>query len=462
MTKADGTATCLVHLLVPDATRQLVLVADGPGSAASAAGTPALPMLSFAAEPDVPDVLEAITVVDPQAVPPLRLSELPTDTDESAGGSGDADGQSIALLVEFDGILAEAPAGYDWCRAEEAARRVEPTSVRVAVTAWLHERDHGWSPRRPVWSRPGWYVEASAWMVEQMSLAGMPATSAPRLHHVWDLSVVLRVASAQGAVFLKCSSDVFRHEALVTRALAAVQPEVLPEVVAVEPDQGWLLMRDLGAVELGHQDEALWFEGVVALAGLQRECLGRTAEMTSLGLPTRSLAKLAELARAWSDDDAFLARMPDELRTRWQAAVPALLEDCQRLDEIGPGSSVLHGDFHPWNVAFDSGRTRIFDWTDACVSHPFIDLATYVFRTKDRGVRRQLMDSYLASWQGLLPERELAEAGRLALVVGALNQVQTYRMLIPTLMSGDVMANADVSWVERTLARRELGLGAPS
>jgi Ser/Thr protein kinase RdoA (MazF antagonist) len=221
-------------------------------------------------------------------------------------------------------------------------------------------------------------------------------------------------------------------------------------------------MRDLGAAELGKQNEAMWFKGVVALAGLQQEWLGHTAELTAMGLPTRSLTKLAELTHDWSDDDEMVARMPPELQARWEATAPALEEDCLRLDGIGPGSSILHGDFHPWNVTFGADVTRTFDWTDACVSHPFLDLATYVFRTKQTDIRRQLMDSYLARWHQHLPDAELAEAGRLALIVGALNQVQTYRTLIPTLMTGDVLHDADIDWVKRALTRRELGLDSPT
>jgi hypothetical protein len=463
MTARDDAPACLAYLLVPDATRQHVLVAAGADSTAPASETLTLPVLSFDAEPSVRDVLAAIDPVDPQTVLPLRISEL---VDESAAAPGDSTGtdeEQMPLLVEFDAVLAEAPACYSWRGVDTAATgRMAPSSARAAVTAWVYERDNGWSPQRPAWSRPGWHARASAWMVEQMSVAGRPATSAPRLHHVWDLSVVLQAESAQGRLFLKCSAEIFRHECVVTRALAAHQPDLLPEVVAVEPDQGWLLMRDLGAAELGDQDEALWFEGVVALAGLQQEWLGRTAELTALGLPTRSLATLAEVVRSWSEDDEMLARMSAELRARWDAAAPALEEDCLRLDRIGPGSSILHGDFHPWNVTFGAGRTRIFDWTDACASHPFVDLATYVYRAKQPDVRRQLMGSYLARWNEHLPDADLAEAGRLALVVGALDQVQTYRTLRPTLMAGDVMYGADVDWVKRALTRRERGLDSPT
>ena len=99
-----------------------------------------------------------------------------------------------------------------------------------------------------------------------MAADRLPVVDAPRQHQLWGISVVLRATSADGDVFFKCSSEAFRHEAVATQALAGMMPELVPEVIAVDGARGWMLMRDLGAAELGEQDESLWFEGVVAHA----------------------------------------------------------------------------------------------------------------------------------------------------------------------------------------------------
>ncbi|HET7072010.1 MAG TPA: phosphotransferase [Nocardioides sp.] len=74
-----------------------------------------------------------------------------------------------------------------------------------------------------------------------------------------------------------------------------------------------------------------------------------------------------------------------------------MVDSCRRLDAIGPGPTLVHGDFHPWNITFGPDATRVFDWTDAAVSHPFVDLATFVFRTRDLSVRRRLVDTCVAA-----------------------------------------------------------------
>ena len=88
------------------------------------------------------------------------------------------------------------------------------------------------------------------------------------------------------------------------------------------------------------------------------------------------------------------------------------------------------------------------------MSHPFVDLATYVGRTDDAEVRRRLIDTYIDAWSGRHPDAALREAADLALVVGALYQIQTYRALLPTLMRGgadDGLVGGDVGWVKHAL-----------
>ena len=405
------------------------------------------------------EILASIDVSDSVRIPPplrLVLTSSPQAADPPASENGDA-----TLMVEFD-VLGDAPAGWRWLDLNpEVIAGLEPHAVRTAVAAWAHERADGWSPLRPQWSYSGWFADASAWMVDQMAANGRPALGAPRIHQLWGVSVVLVAPSADGNIFFKCSADAFRHEALATQSLAAQTPEFLPEVVAVDAAQGWMLMRDFNAVELGDEDQSLWHEGLLAHARIQQGWLGRTDALVALGLPVRALADLAAWVETTADDVALLGSMPADVRDDWLSAAPALARACRRLDEIGPGPTLVHGDLHPWNVAYGPTTTRVFDWTDAAVSHPFVDLATYVFRTDDPAVRGRLADAYVSAWSTVSPDHTLREAATLALAVGALYQVQSYRALLPTLMgdgADDGLAGADLGWLKRSLMCHKMGL----
>jgi hypothetical protein len=472
MTVAEAEPSCRVSLLVPHPRRVAILVAE----AATPAATPGPPdalriptLLVPGEEPLVSDIVALADVVDSSGPAVLRQvitsssdSEDGADSGADNGGAGES---GLSILVEFDSGSAEPPAGWRWHDLDEdSIARLEPDDTRAAVASWVRERVEGWSPRRPAWSHPGWFARASTWMVEQMAADGRPAVEAPRQHELWGLSVILRAPSAEGDVFFKCSPEAFRSEAALTQALGERMPDLVPEVIAVDRAQGWMLMRDLGADELGEQDESTWHVGVTAHAGIQQTWLGRADELIGIGVPVRSLTDLGVQVEAMTEDTGLMARMTPELRERWRATVPTLTDSCHRLDELGPGPALVHGDFHPWNVVSGARGARVFDWTDAAVSHPFVDLATYIFRTRDISVRRALVDAYVDAWSPWAPEESLREAAALGLVVGTLYQVQTYRALLPTLMrdgADDDLGGADVEWINRSLTRHQLGVESP-
>ena len=159
-----------------------------------------------------------------------------------------------------------------------------------------------------------------------------------------------------------------------------------------------------------------------------------------------------------------MGRLSMDERAAWDAAAPSLSDACRRLAEAGPADTLVHGDLHPYNVSVGAGGARIFDWTDAAVSHPFVDLVTYVSRTPDVSVRRALVDGYLAQWREQLAPARLAHAGELALVAGSLYQLRTYRQLLPTLLPDDrgSIRDGDLQWLRRSLRRLEHGLAGGS
>jgi aminoglycoside phosphotransferase (APT) family kinase protein len=61
-------------------------------------------------------------------------------------------------------------------------------------------------------------------------------------------------------------------------------------------------------------------------------------------------------------------------------------------------------------VVITEGRYVIFDWTDACVAHPFVDLATFFYNfgpaSTDVEVRDRLRDRYLRGWADLMTFNE--------------------------------------------------------
>jgi Phosphotransferase enzyme family len=411
----------------------------------------ALPGVAVAGEATAETIAESVKALLGVSTPILRITAL----EWSAGNP------PTSVLVELEPRDVVAPAHHGWTeiRSLENAR-IHPPEAREALARWIAERAAGPSTLRPVWSRQGWFARASEWMVERLAEAGIPATAVPRIHYMWGLSVVLRAETTAGPAYLKCPAAIFRHEAALTRALAHRVPGFVPVVIAIEPTEGWLLMRDLGQRFLGDQPADHWARGLEVHATIQRALVGSADELVGAGAPSRGLDALAADIPAMVEHPLLAASLTSDERARLDAALPVVVDACRRLDDLGPSATLIHGDLHPWNIAVRVDGFVVFDWSDASIGHPFVDLATYVIRTDDIEARRAMRSAYLARWSEDLPPDRLAVAGDLALTVGAFYQVATYLALLPTLDPDDriPLNSALANWARRGLGYFDRGI----
>jgi aminoglycoside phosphotransferase (APT) family kinase protein len=97
----------------------------------------------------------------------------------------------------------------------------------------------------------------------------------------------------------------------------------------------------------------------------------------------------------------------------------------------------VHGDFHRGNVAIHDDRSVIFDWTDACIAHPFVDLLTFLDMsgppTTDATVRDRLLDRYLESWTDVMPRRDAAALFRRTEPFITMHHVISYQEILTHL-----------------------------
>jgi Ser/Thr protein kinase RdoA (MazF antagonist) len=239
---------------------------------------------------------------------------------------------------------------------------------------------------------------------------------------------------------MKAVFSIFWHEPAVTSELAARHPGLVPDVIATDPGRGWMLLRELTGKQLGETDAAGWSAGLAAMATLQRAWIGKERELRALGAQDRTLAVLARDLEDASDT----ATLPAEVRERYIAALPALR---QRLEELGRSNlpqTLIHGDLHPWNVMLDGESLHIFDWSDACVSHPFFDLATFLPRVAEEDVRTALLDGYLAHWTDYASLDDLRRLFALAEPLAQVHHATSYVRILEALEPDDRWWFADV------------------
>jgi aminoglycoside phosphotransferase (APT) family kinase protein len=141
--------------------------------------------------------------------------------------------------------------------------------------------------------------------------------------------------------------------------------------------------------------------------------------------------------------------------------VPRIRARCAELAGYAVPPSLVHGDLHLSNVARGRAGYLFFDWTDACVAHPFLDLATirrstaFTDLTRSDELRQRLREAYLPVWAAFEPPGRLERVWELATPLAALHQAVSYRSLA-TQPSMDLhMAQATAWWLRQVLA----GLG---
>jgi hypothetical protein len=196
--------------------------------------------------------------------------------------------------------------------------------------------------------------------------------------HVRPWSTLLRVPTADGAVWFKANGPQERHEAALVQVLAEERPDAVPPLVAVDLERGWMLMADAGERlrEIVARERSLerWLDILPLYASVQVDLAPRAEELVSLGVPDLRLAVLP------AKFEAFLEEVgpslgDDEVIDRARALVPWVREASAELAGYGLQETIQHDDFHDGQVFVRDGSYLLMDWGDACVSHPFFTLS---------------------------------------------------------------------------------------
>jgi Phosphotransferase enzyme family len=402
------------RVLVPDPTRLKLLVVAGD--------RPALPSWTLE-DPGFVDSIRTARSAFGITSPFLRLVRMQGEPLRD---------KEFDTLLEFDGASAnwELPEGLGWLPFAAVADELEAGPFGADVAMWAAEVVSGdIPPMRPAWARPGWFEVTTAWLREELARHGRSVRGSFEHLGSWAISCVLAAETDQGRVVLKAVPELFRHEPALTVALATEHPGQTPVVIAALPEKRLLLMEAFGGAPLGDEDASRWGEGLVELARIQQSWIGRRAEAERIRVDDRSLAALERELESIVTDEAASPGLAGADRERLVANLPRYQELIARLAAGPVPETLMHADFHPWNVQRDGDRLVIFDWSDACWGHPFFDVGTFTGRTEDVGAREAMRKAYLAAWADYADPAELRTLLAWATPLTELHLAITWRRL---------------------------------
>ncbi|MCH7653775.1 MAG: phosphotransferase [Chloroflexi bacterium] len=360
-----------------------------------------------------------------------------------------------------------------WFGLEDLPEMGEPDHLEV-VERWLNEAEGSAPDGRAPWCAAGWLDDAATWIGEQLKNAGVSQDGPIEQLRSWSLSCLLRLPTSEGDVYFKAVPSFFRGEPAVMRSLSERYPDLVPPPLAVDVQKGWTLMSDFGGKLLGSIPEVdAWEKSTRAFSRLQVEQSKHVDSWIELGCPDRGLKTLAGMIDTlFQDSDLLMLGAPwgitHEELGRLRAMSLRLKLMCARLADYKVPHSLVHGDLGG-NVVVKGDGFVFFDWTDACISHPFIDTATIVswvfdemeLPTEIGELRVRVRDAYLEPWSEFEPMDRLLEAFEVAQPLGALHQAMTYAWLTSSVAEDarwEVQAGL-VVWLRNLLKMMDGGSG---
>ena len=404
-----------VRAVIADPRARLLLVEDGDRSR--------LPFVEVEGTDDeLPTIRAALAGLTGLETIVLRAIERSVDEERKI--------VEVALELEPLGCATKL-AGTVWQPALELDYLL-PDDDRALVTRYVDDRP---PPERPHWARRGWFSEATLWIEETLAARGRDTTAPIEQISSWCISSILRAETDAGRVFFKATapSPLFVDEGTVTRGLASMFPGRVPMPIAIDPRRRWMLLDDFGPVVGWKADLETRVDVLSTFARLQLETTTRQDELLELGAFDRRPAWLASQIQSLLDAPDL--GLEDDEREQLAALEPRFAEMCERLAAGAVPDALVHGDLHLSNVAGNGDGYVFFDWTDACLTHPFLDMLVVLFE-EDAKLRPSLRDAYLGVWAEVAPEDELLELWALAEPLASLNQAVSYRSIIANVERG--------------------------
>ncbi len=283
------------------------------------------------------------------------------------------------------------------------------------------------------WTQPGWFSQATTWLERQAAIRGWTIQAVEQIRS-WEFSCVLRVLTDEGELYFKALPETYAAEVPLVQQLAAWQPAQVPEVVAADVRRRWVLLRACRGRCL--EDGApltVWQRAARAYADLQVASAPRLDRLRALGCPDRSPSALqAAIGPLLADEAAFLVDQAHGLTSaefeRLRACKPWLEAACAELSASPVPLTLEHGDLWASNVYVGDGEPQFIDWTDACLSHPFLSLGPLLRSAgwdahlqDDSAAVRTIADAYHEGWSTFASPADLRRLLALAEPLAALH-----------------------------------------
>ncbi len=270
--------------------------------------------------------------------------------------------------------------------------------------------------------RPAWDRAVRQWLEGVAQANGLGRVLGLTEIKARSWSMVARVSFERTTAYFKACGRGGRHEPELLGYLQGELAGHTPTVLAADAARCWMLLADAGeplrdAMSMGGQVGVLK-RLLPRYGAMQLASSGSTGRLLAMGLPDRRLARLPGLL-----EDLLASCAPGvpgsraaQLREAVLRRMPALERCCRALGGSEYAAGLDHGDLHTGNVLVKGDSSRIADWGDASVTHPFCSLGVLLetalaeVAESERGrTAAVLVAAYLEPWQRMVPRATLIQ-----------------------------------------------------
>lgn len=327
--------------------------------------------------------------------------------------------------VHFVGVRAAASPG-----TLVAPGELQDAVLARAVAHAVAERDPASTAAstpaaRPDWFRPGWFDRIEAWIDAVLEPTGRRRTGPVDPFRLWSISAVVRVPTDAGVLWCKAPCAFFRAEARIHTSVARLFPELVPVLVAAHEAEGWVLMQPMAGAEETERPDGSALRVARRWAAAQRAAITHVPTLLAAGLTHRDAETTIVAFDRVLTASTELALLTDDALAAARAAAEPAAALVREFWAAGIPDTLAHGDLHPGNVAWDGTTLRIFDWTDGCVSHPFLD-ASHLVRSVDDAAAAAVQTAYADGWRTAFPHVDVDRVIALAPLANLLFQTVTF------------------------------------
>ncbi|TPH12155.1 phosphotransferase [Litorilituus lipolyticus] len=277
------------------------------------------------------------------------------------------------------------------------------------------------------WESAEWLESVQKWTNQSLTEHGLEPIGNLERVSGWALGLILKQKTDAGFYYFKSTAflPLFSNESQVCASLSKLLPKFVPEVLNVSQDNQWMITNDFGGSLPEDTDKTIWANAFEVFALFQIKSINHLNELKLNGCLNRPIANIPAQLNELLNNATITQCLPNEIEANRDNIILSVTKAIKALEKFQMPNTLVHGDLHIENIAISNGKYLFFDWSDSCISHPFID-GTYIFRMPEGEEKQNIVKAYLTQWIHLADFETLLKAWHQAELVCYAHQAITY------------------------------------